>query len=241
MDLYSAAGVYQLSIQIVSASQSAETITAFLLASGAAVAPATDMLAYWEGNKDQECVGLSKICPATPGTLYGISQSQFEDFKGGYIDLGGDAMSYDVLNFMVQDTEDRSGVSPNMGITSAKGMTVLKNLSEDLKRYNMEVKSWDGKAGFKGIEIISDKGSFGIISSQMCPDDELYIGNRDYLQLVMRSDFGWFEDDGTVLLRDQNKDQYNARYGGYFEAFCSKPNAFYRVTGFALPDFNFGS
>ena len=50
----------------------------------------------------------------------------------------------------------------------------------------------------------------------------------------MREDFGWFEDDGIFMLRDQNKDVYNARYGGYFELFCSKPNSVGRIRNFVV-------
>jgi len=236
LDLYTAGGVYQMTVRVVTSSQPSGTVSVVLVRSGAVVVPVAGDLFYWEGNKDKECVGLSQICPATTGSLYGISQTAYTDFAGGYLDLAGGSLAYDDLNNIVEATRDRSGIDANFGITSAKGISVLKNLSEDLKRYNsIEMKSWDGKAGFKGIEIITGSGSFGIMSSQMCPDDELYIGNTKHAQLVMREDFGWFDDDGTVLLRDPNKDVYASRYGGYFEFFCNKPNTFYRIKGFATP------
>ena len=86
----------------------------------------------------------------------------------------------------------------------------------------------------KGIELLGDDGPFPMISSQMCDDDEIYFLNTKYMQLVMRQDFGWFDDDGTILLRDPNKDVYNARYGGYFELFCSKPNSVARLRNFVV-------
>lgn len=236
LDLYTAAGVYQLSVTVVTSSQVANTLTVSLLRSGAVVAPVAGDLFYWEGNKDKEIVGFGQICPAVASSLYGISQTQYTDMAGGFLNLAGGSLAYDDINNIVEAARDRSGYDADFGITSAKGISVLKNLSEDLKRYNsIEIKSFDGKAGFKGIEITTGSGSFGIVSSQMCPDDELIIGNRKHLQLVMRQDFGWFDDDGTVLLRDPNKDVYGSRYGGYLENFCNKPNSFYRIKGFAVP------
>lgn len=239
IDCYTAAGVYGCTVRVVSATQSTNKMSVVLVRGGATVTPVAADLMYWEGNKDKEVVGLASICPASAGTLYGISQSTYDDMKGGYLDLNGGSMSYDDINNIVESVSERSGVDPNFGITSHKGLSVLKNLSEDLKRYNtIEMKSYDGKAGYKGIEIITSSGSFGIMASHMCPDDELFLGNTKHMQLVMRQDFGWFDDDGTILLRDPNKDHYGARYGGYLENYCSKPNAFFRMRGFAVPTLN---
>jgi hypothetical protein len=104
-------------------------------------------------------------------------------------------------------------------------LALLKNLSEDAKRYNI---MWmqnrlTRQIGFKGIEAMSSEGPFPIIASQMCPNDEMWLMNTKKMQLVMRQDFGFFDDDGTVLLRDPNKDVYAARYGGYFQLFCDAP------------------
>ena len=32
-----------------------------------------------------------------------------------------------------------------------------------------------------------------------------------------RPGFGWFDEDGTVLLRQADSDGYEARYGGYLQ------------------------
>jgi hypothetical protein len=126
-------------------------------------------------------------------------------------------------------------MSPNLAVCSHATKAALKSQAEEHKRYNvLEVKSSDTKIGFKGIELMGDEGPFAMISSQMCEDNEIYFLNTKFLQLVMREDFGWFSDDGTILLRDPNKDVLNARYGGYFELFCSKPNSVGRIRNFVV-------
>lgn len=235
MDLYSAGGVYQMTIEIVSATESAGvvTLTATTKATGAVATPAAAMLLYWEGNKDNEIVGLKSIAPISAGTLYGISQTTNAKFRGLLKSITG-ALQYDDINEGIEELAEESE-APNLAVCSHGGLAVLKNLSEDAKRYNVaEVKTTDGKIGFRGIEAMSSEGPFPVIASQMCPKDEIWLMNTKYMQLILRQDFGWFDDDGTVLMRDPNKDVYSARYGGYFELFNSKPNSVMRLYGFTL-------
>ena len=233
IDLYTSGGTYQLAVEVVSADSTSVSVT--LLSTGSAAAPAANDILYWEGNRNGECVGLKSIAPVSAGTLYGISQTTNPEFKGLVSDLSSATLSYDDINDIVSDLEDELGVSPNLAICSHATKAAIKSQSEDQKRYNiLEVKSSDAKIGFKGIELMADDGPFPMISSQMCDDDEIYFVNTKFLQIVMRQDFGWFDDDGTILLRDPNKDVYNARYGGYFELFCSKPNSVARVRNFVV-------
>ena len=233
MDLYTAGGVYQLTVEVVSFS--ATTLSLVLVSTGSAAAPAAADILYWEGNKDGEVVGLKSIAPVSAGTLYGISQTTNPEFRGLVNDLSSATLAYGDLNDMISDLEDELGVSPNLAVCSHNTKAALKSQAEDQKRYNvLEVKSSDAKIGFKGIELMGDEGPFAMISSQMCDDDEIYFMNTKYMQMVMRQDFGWFDDDGTILLRDPNKDVYNARYGGYFELFCSKPNSVARIRNFSV-------
>lgn len=237
IDLYTTAGVLQMTIEISSVRTSPSTgvvsLTAVTLAAHSAVSPTDDDVLFWEGNRNQEIVGLRAIAPVSAGTLYGISQTTNPEFKGLLKSVSG-ALQYDDFNEAIEQLSEEIE-APDLCVVSHKTLAVLKNLSEDHKRYNVaEAKSSDGKIGFRGIEAMSSEGPFPVIASQMCPEGEVFLMNTKHMQLVMREDFGWFDDDGTILLRDQNKDVYNARYGGYFELFCSKPNSVLRMYGFSI-------
>jgi hypothetical protein len=237
LDVYSSAGVYQMTIQVTGAdSNSFQAVT---VSTGADVTPAATDIVYWEGNKDGECVGLASIAPISAGTLYGISQTTNPEFRGLLSDLNGATLAYGDINDLVSDLEDEID-SPNLVIGSHNTVAALKSQAEDQKRYNVaEIKSSDAKIGFKGIEIMSEDGPFPMLSSQMCPEGQLWFMNTKYMQLVMRQDFGWFNWDNEgqgekYLLADPNKDLFKARYGGYFELFCSKPNSVARVYDFVI-------
>jgi hypothetical protein len=233
MELYTSGGTLQLTVIV--ASFDATTLSLVLDSTGSAAAPAANDILYWEGNRNGEVVGLKSIAPVSAGTLYGISQTTNPEFRGIVSNLSGATLAYGDLNDIISDLEDELGMSPDLAVCSHATKAALKSQAEDQKRYNVaEIKSSDAKIGFKGLELMGDGGPFGMISSQMCEDDEIYFVNTKYLQLVMRQDFGWFDDDGSILLRDTNKDVYNARFGGYFELFCSKPNSVARLRNFAV-------
>jgi hypothetical protein len=232
VDIYSSAGVLQLTAEVTARSSTGISLVALSI-SGDSAPAATDVL-YWEGNKDKEFTGLLSLAPNSASTLYGISQSANPEYMGVVNNLSGATIVYGDINDIVSDLEDELGVSPNLGFCSHRTLARLKSQSEDAKRYNVEVKSSNGKIGFNGLEIMGADGPFPLIASQMCQGDEMWFCNKDYLQFVLRQDFGWFDDDGTILMRDPNKDVYGARYGGYGDLFCSKPNSVGRIRNFAV-------
>lgn len=235
LDLFTQAGVYGLTVKVTGYTSSTKVLTAITVATGSVATPVAQDQIYWNGNRNGECVGLRNFTPAAAGTLYGISQTTNPEFRGTLNDLGGGTIVYDDLNDIVATMEDEID-SPNMAFCSATTMAGLKNQSEDHKRYPVaEAKSSNAKIGFKGLELMTAEGPIPLLSSQMCQDEDIHFINTNYMQIVMRSsDFGWFDEDGKILARHPNKDVYNARYGGYFELFCSKPNSVGRITNFLV-------
>jgi len=56
-----------------------------------------------------------------------------------------------------------------------------------------------------------------VFPERFVEDDRMYFINDNFVTGYHRPGFGWFDDDGTVLLRDASTDSYSARYGGYYE------------------------
>jgi hypothetical protein len=78
-----------------------------------------------------------------------------------------------------------------------------------------------GKISFNGIEFMSTSGPIGVFPERFCEDDRMYFLNDNHIHIHHRPDFGWFDDDGTVFLRKASADQYEARYGGYFQIYIN--------------------
>jgi hypothetical protein len=90
-----------------------------------------------------------------------------------------------------------------------------------------------GKVSFKGVEFMSSAGAVGVFPERFCQEDRMYFLNDNYIECHHRPDFGWFEDDGTVFLRDSSSDSYSARYGGYLETYIV-PNFHGVISGLAI-------
>ena len=179
---------------------------------------------YMQNSKDKDPQGLKGICDATSGTAYNISVKR--RWKSKQKDAGASAISTDLLNEMMLGVEKQCGKSPNLIITSYKQYEKILNLLEDQKRYEVKTRSGlKSKSGadisFSGIEFMSSSGPVGIFPERFVEDDRIYFLNDNHIHIYHRPDFGWFDDDGTVFLRKSDSDAYEARYGGYLNAYIN--------------------
>jgi hypothetical protein len=68
---------------------------------------------------------------------------------------------------------------------------------------------------------MSTAGIVPVVYDRFVHDDEIWLLNDNYITITMRpGGVQWFEEDGTVFLRDTGSDSYSARYGGYLENYC---------------------
>ena len=77
---------------------------------------------------------------------------------------------------------------------------------------------------------MSVDGPVPVVVERFVEDDRIYLINDNYVEIKHRPGFGWFEEDDTVFLREQDSDTYEARYGGYFES-CIIPSFQAVITG----------
>lgn len=173
---------------------------------------------YLQNSKDNDPTGIRYILSQTSGTLYGATVSR--RWKAAvYADNSASAISVDTLNGDLLEIKRKSGKSPNLIMTSYTQYRKLQNLIESSKQYQLPVKSGSlkGQFAFTGLEFMSDNGPIPIFPDRFCEPDEVFYLNDNYIKCHHRPDFGWFDDDGTVFLRLADSDQYEARYGGYYE------------------------
>ena len=203
--------------EITAVNATAKTITlARISGSVDLTSDAAAKTVYMQFSKDNDPMGLKKVCDATSSTLYNVNVGRRWQSTQIAHDAG---VSTDVINRLMLDIERKSGKVPDIIITSYTQFRKIMNLLEDQKQYIVEPRSPDlkGKVSFKGLEFMSSAGAIGIFPERFCEDDRLYALNTNYITAFHRPDFGWFDDDGTVFLRSSSADTYGARYGGYYE------------------------
>lgn len=176
------------------------------------------LVAYMQNSKDLDPMGLKGVCDAVAGdTLYGVTVAR--RFQSTQIAAGGSGISTDALNELISKIMYKCGKAPKLIVASYVQMRKIKNFLENQKVYMIDPRASElkGKISWSGIEYLAGGSQIAIIEDRMCPDDRIYAINPDFITSYHRPGFGWFDDDGTVFLRQANSDAYGARYGGYYQ------------------------
>lgn len=184
----------------------------------------TAKIFYMQNSKNNDPEGLKGVLDATSGSKYGVTiQRRFQAFQK---DASTAAVSEALMNECMLTVEKRTGKSPNLIICSYIQHRKLLALFPiaDVKRIEIQPRDQKlvGKISLNGLEFNANNGkSIPIVAERFCDDDRIYFLNDDYIEIHHRPDFGWFDDDGTVFLRDASSDSYSARYGGYLQVFIN--------------------
>ena len=182
---------------------------------------------YMQGSKDADPQGLKLLerdANSAVSSSYGIDHGR--RWQGVKKEAAQAAISTDMLNEMMLKIKKQCGKTPNLIVTSFKQYEKILNLLEDQKRYTINTRAGlKSKSGadisFSGVEFMSVDGPVGIFPERFVEDDRIYLLNDSHIHIHHRPDFGWFDDDGTVFLRQANSDAYEARYGGYLEVYIN--------------------
>jgi len=188
---------------------------------GAQVPVATDELFMQgsEGNDPMGLKGVADVAIAQAGTLYGIAYERRWSMTEE--DAGGAGITVDRMNQVMLDVERKFGQTPNMIMCGYAQFQNILALLEDQKVYNLPNRNVKGNLSFQGVEFMSTRGPIGIFVDRFCEDERVYFLNDNFIECHHRPDFGWFDDDGTVFLRKDGIDSYEARYGGYYENYIT--------------------
>lgn len=179
---------------------------------------------YMQYSKDNDPSGLKGVLDATSGTQYSITVGRRWQ-ASAQIAASGAGITADLLNQGMMEIQRKCGKVPNLIITSFTQYRKLLNILEDQKQYLLDPRAQDlvGKISFRGLEFMSAAGPVGIFAERFAEDDRVYLLNDNYITLHHRPDFGFFDDDGTVLLRDASSDSYSFRFGGYLQSYIVPP------------------
>ena len=211
--------------EVVSVAPSTRTITLSRIAGSVDLtADSGAKTVYMQYSKDSDPSGLKGVLDATSSTLYSITVGRRWQ-ASSQIAAGGAGITPDILNQAMMEGQRKCGKVPNLIITSFTQFRKLLNVLEDAKQYVLDPRSQGlvGKISFKGIEFMSAAGPVGIFPERFCEDDRVLLLNDQYVTIHHRPDFGFFDDDGTVFLRDASSDSYSFRYGGYLETYIVPP------------------
>jgi hypothetical protein len=182
-------------------------------------APASTDEVFMQNSEDNDPNGLEQVTDATSSTLYSVTVGR--RWRSTQIDAASGGLTVDLMNEAMLEIERKSGKTPNLIVCSYTQFKKILDLSEDQKEYNIPPRYGSDKMkaslSFSGVQFMSSRGAIGVFPERFCPPDRVYFLNDNYIEVFHRPDFGWFDDDGTVFLREASADSYSARYGGYYQ------------------------
>ncbi len=177
-----------------------------------------------QGSEDNDPQGFKGVLDATSGSLYGITVQR--RWQAGYQSAAaGAGITPDKMNQAILEIQRKSGKVPNLIVASFTQYRKILNFLEDQKEYKVEPRQPElqGKISFRGVEYMSSAGAVPVFPERFVDEDRVYFLNDNFATIHHRPGFGWFDDDGTVFLRKSSSDAYEARYGGYMEAYIVPP------------------
>jgi hypothetical protein len=222
--------VLQAGLEIISVDVAAKTVTLSAAVSSVTSGSTLGSLVM-QNSLGNDPMGLKgALLPESAGSkLYGIDRAR--RWSGSEIDktsASGAAkqVSTALLNEMMLNIKKKSGKSPNLIICSFTQFEKILGIIDSNVQYNVETRAGlKGKNGaplsFSGIQFMSIDGPVGVFPERFVEDDRIYFLNDSHIHIHHRPDFGWFDDDGTVLLRKADLDAYEARYGGYLNVYIN--------------------
>lgn len=189
---------------------------------------------FMQGSEDNDPHGLKNVLDATSSTLYDVTVGR--RWQATQQDASSATLSTDLMNDVMLEIDRKFGKSPDLIVTSHTQFGKLLNILEDQKRYPLGPKYGSDKLkaqiSWSGLEFMSITGALPIVPDRFCDQSRMYFLNEDLIHRYHRPDFGWFDDDGTVFLREASADSYSARYGGYWQNFI-RPTAHGVLTSLA--------
>lgn len=189
---------------------------------------------FMQGSEDNDPHGLKNVLDATSSTLYAVPVAR--RWQATQQDASSATLSTDLMNSVMLEVDRKFGKSPNLIVTSHTQFGNLLNILEDQKRYPIQPRygseKLKGSISWEGVQFMSITGAVPIVPDRFCDQSRMYFLNEDFIHRYHRPDFGWFDDDGTVFLREASADSYSARYGGYWQNFI-RPTAHGVLTSLA--------
>ena len=166
------------------------TLRTVTLTSNAATAGvlATDVI-YHAGAYGNEFPGIHKILTISSGTLFNISVSTYNLFRGNQFDAQNAALSFNKLNLAAARAVEKGQDGTLYCIVNPRGWANMLNDQAALRRYDSSYSPAKGEIGSKSIKFHSQNGELEI-------EPSIYI-KEGYAFMLSLDD--WFRVGSTDL------------------------------------------
>ena len=196
---------------------------------GAAVSFTANDVFVRTGNANREWSGLGIMVNNTGGVSYqNIDPTNVPVWKS-YVNANGGtprAISETMISKQVDLTYRQAGKNVTVLFTSLGVRRSYANLLTQQRRF-VNTKEFTG--GFSGIAFTTDRGDIPLVADKDCPFNTMYGLTESAIKLYRESDWSFMDEDGSMWLRDPNKDAYTATLYQYSELATDRRNAHFVI------------
>jgi hypothetical protein len=186
------------------------------------------------GSRNIEPVGLLGIVDTTTylTTIHGIDRSAAATafFKSTVLSSVG-AISPDILQRGTDAAEEVSGELIDCYYAHSSTRREYSKLVEADRRYTIDKMRPDAGTYAGGFKADFNFNGVPIKVEKDCPYGILFGVNKSRLFWIPEVEGEWADEDGRILLRASNKDNYEARFRVYENFLSDKGNAHVRFDG----------
>lgn len=194
--------------------------------------PLVSDIVYMQKSKDKEPTGLETVLGATSGVLYGIDvQRRWQSYAKA---AGGAAISEALLSEAILEMQKATGEAPTAIYMSYVQMNKYLSILAKPQYELVRNKSGEYTAQYSALSILTPVSAkpIPIFAERFVKDAEIFLLNEPRIEMRRAPKHGWFTEDG-LFSRVQGLDEYEARYGGYWELYA-QPSYQGRITGLAV-------
>lgn len=197
---------------------------------GAAVAFTNNDVFVRTGSANREWAGLGVMIGNTNGVTYeNIDPANVPVWKSIIDSNGGTPrnISEGLITKTVDRTYRQCGKNVSLMLTS---LGVRRSYSNLLTQQRQFVNKTEFTGGFSGLAFTTDRGEIPMIADKDCPFNTLYGITEEHVKLYRESDWSFMDEDGSMWLRDPNKDFYSATLFQYSEMATDRRNSHFKIS-----------
>ena len=208
---------------VASVDMTARTVTLTSSASAGGVI-ATDVI-WHQGAYGNEFPGVQQILTISTGTLFNISVSTYNLFRGNSYDAQNAALSFNKLNLAAARAVEKGLDTPLYCLCNPRGWANMLNDQAALRRYDSSYSKSEGDMGSKSIKFYAQNGELEIEPSIYVKEGYCFMLSVDDWFRVGSTDMTFKRPgQGEEFFRDlENAAAYELRLYSDQSLFCSKP------------------
>lgn len=176
----------------------------------------------------KETYGLQTLVGT--GTLFNVDPSTYGRWKSAVVDAAGAAATDTLFNRVTDDVRRRSGMDPDLWLTS---VGVYRNYGAFLTSMKRSVDTLDLKGGHQALSVSSGATAARLYRERDIPDGMAFLLKKKHLAIPEMADWNFLSRDGAELRLVDGTTKWRATLIKFCDLAVDRRNCHGRLYGIA--------